>query len=85
MDASGTFPSGQNFNGPQEFKKMLAEDEKKLANAFVQQLATYALRRLMTVDDRPHIEKIVEAAKNDNYRLRSMIEHLVTSDLFINR
>lgn len=85
VDASGTFPSGQNFNGPQEFKKMLAEDEKRLANAFVQQLATYALRRLMTVDDRPHIEKIVEAAKNDNYRLRSMIEHLVTSDLFINR
>ena len=85
VDASGTFPSGQNFNGPQEFKKMLAKDEKRLANAFVQQLATYALRRLMTVDDRPHIEKIVEAAKNDNYRLRSMIEHLVTSDLFINR
>jgi len=85
VDASGAFPSGQNFNGPQEFKKMLAEDEKRLANAFVQQLATYALRRLMTVDDRPHIEKIVEAAKNDNYRLRSMIEHLVTSDLFLNR
>ena len=85
VDASGTFPTGQKFDGPQEFKRVLAEDEKRLANAFVQQLATYALRRVMTVDDRPHIEKIVENAKGGNYRLRSMIEHLITSELFLNR
>ena len=85
VDASGTFPNGQKFDGPQEFKKVLAKDEKRLANAFVQQLATYALRRVMTVDDRPHIEKIVENAKGENYRLRSMVEHLITSELFRNR
>ena len=85
VDASGTFPNGQKFDGPQEFKKVLAKDEKRLANAFVEQLATYALRRVMTVDDRPHIEKIVENAKGENYRLRSMVEHLITSELFRNR
>ena len=85
VDASGTFPNGQKFDGPQEFKKVLAKDEKRLANAFVQQLATYALRRVMTVDDRPHIAKIVENAKGENYRLRSMVEHLITSELFRNR
>ena len=50
VDASGKLPDGRTFANPAEFKKLLAGDER-LAGAFLEQLATYALRRVMTVDD----------------------------------
>lgn len=55
------------------------------AEAFVENLATYALRRLMTVDDAKEIRAIARASKSDDYRLQTILENLVTSDLFLKR
>ena len=83
--ARGALPNGRAFDGPDEFKKLLADDLDRFAEAFVEQLATYALRRVMTLDDAPHIKAIAAASKKDSYKLRTLIEHLVTSDLFRRR
>lgn len=85
VDASGTLPGGKAFSGPVEFKRLLAEDEDRLAEAFVEHLATYALRRLVTVDDGAQIHKIVSSAKPGGYRLQDLIRGLVLSDLFKKR
>jgi hypothetical protein len=85
VDASGTLPDGRAFSGAEEFKTLLAADVDRFAEAFAGQLATFALRRVMTLDDAPALRKIAEACKPEGYRLRSMIEALVTSDLFRNR
>jgi hypothetical protein len=85
VDASGKLPEGKAFSGPAEFKKLLAEDDKRLAKAFVEQLATYALRRLVTVDDREEIHKIVSSAKPGGYQLQDLVRGLVLSDLFKKR
>ena len=53
-----------------EFKQLLAGDPDRFAEAFVDQLATFALRRVMTIDDRPQIKAIAEASRHDGYRLR---------------
>lgn len=85
VDASGTFPGGKTFAGPAEFKKLLAENDDRLAQAFVEQLATYALRRVMTVDDVEQLHAIASFAKPDDYRLRTLIRGLVMSELFQKR
>ena len=85
VDASGKLPEGKAFSGPAEFKKLLAEDDERLAKAFVEQLATYALRRLVTVDDREGIDKIVSSSKPGGYRLQDLVRGLVLSDLFRKR
>ncbi len=85
VDASGKLPEGKAFSGPAEFKKLLAEDDERLAKAFVEQLATYALRRLVTVDDTAQIQKIVSSAKPGGYRLQDLVRGLVLSDLFKKR
>jgi mono/diheme cytochrome c family protein len=85
VDASGVLPDGQTFAGPAEFKKLLADSDDRLAEAFVEQLATYALRRVMTVDDVQHIGRIVASAKDDGYRVTSLIRGLVLSELFQRR
>ena len=47
------------------------------AEAFVEQLATFALRRVMTIDDAAQIKAITKASEHDNYRLKPVLEHLV--------
>ncbi len=85
VDASGTLPDGRTFSGPREFKKLLAANEKRLAYAFVEQLATYALRRVTTIDDEEQLQAIVNSAKEDGYGVRTLIRALVTSELFRQR
>lgn len=83
--ADGQLPDGRAFAGPDEFKELLADDLDRFAEAFVEQLATFALRRVMTIDDAPHIKAIAAASRADDYRLRTVIENFVTSDLFQKR
>jgi hypothetical protein len=85
VNASGKLPDGRPYNDPDEFKQLLAEDLDRFAEAFVEQLATFALRRVMTIDDVAQIKAIARASKNDDYILRSVIEKFVLSDLFQKR
>jgi hypothetical protein len=85
VDASGTLPDGRAFKGPDEFRNLLVQDLDRFAEAFVEQLATYALRRVMTINDAPSIRAIAQASKKDGYKLRTVIENLVLSDLFQKR
>lgn len=85
VNASGELPDGRRFAGPEEFKARLVEDQAQFAEAFTEQLATYALRRVMTIDDADQIRDIATAGKADEYRLRTMIENFVLSDLFQKR
>jgi len=85
VDASGTLPDGRSFSGPAEFKRLLAESPDAFARAFVEQLATYALRRVMTVDDAAALDAIVAQSKADGYRLKALVRALAVSDLMRKR
>jgi hypothetical protein len=85
VDASGVLPDGRAFDGPEGLKKLLVADIDRIAEAFVENLATYALRRTMTIDDRDEIGAIVAKAKADDYRMRTLLETFVLSDLFQKR
>ncbi len=85
VDPSGRLPDGRPFRGVVEFKALLAQDLDRFAEAFVEHLATYALRRVMTIDDQPRLREIATASKPNEYPLRTVIENLVLSDLFQQR
>lgn len=85
VNAAGTLPDGRVYNGPDEFKKLLLDDLDRFAPAFTEQLATFALRRAMTLDDERQLQAIAAASKKDDYKMRSIIENLVLSDLFQKR
>ncbi len=84
VDASGKLPDGRNFANPAEFKQLLAGDER-LAKAFLEQLATYALRRVMTVDDMEAIQSIAKGARDEGNGVKTLIRKLILSDLFQKR
>lgn len=85
VNAAGELPDGRTFKGPEEFKALLVADQDRFAVAFIEQLATYALRRVMTIDDAAQIQAIADASKKDEYRLKTVIENFVLSDLFQKR
>ena len=50
--------------------------------AFVQQQATYVLRRAMTIDDAAAPDALAAQSKADGYRLKPLVRSLVASELF---
>ena len=85
VNPSGAMPDGRPFTDAREFKQRLLEDRDKIARAFIEQLCTYGLRRVLTVDDADDIQAIVDAAKNNNYRMKDLVRAVALSDLMHQR
>jgi mono/diheme cytochrome c family protein len=85
IDASGELPDGRRFVDSAGLKKLMLADLDKFAAGFTEKLATYGLRRGMTFADRTALNRIVELSKSDQYKLASLIETFMTSDLFQKR
>jgi hypothetical protein len=85
VNASGRLPDGRSFADVAEFKALLVEDLDTFAQALAEKLATFALRRRLTLGDRQAVAAITREARTHDYRLPAIIEELVASDLFIRR
>jgi mono/diheme cytochrome c family protein len=85
VDASGELIDGRKFSDAGGFKKLLLADIDKFNAAFVEKLATFALRRALSVDDRTALQSLAKQSKAADYRLPAIIEALVLSDLFQKR
>ena len=85
VDASGERPDGRKFADATELRRLLVADTDKFTAAFVEKLATYALRRAMTIDDRRELASLAGHSKAKDHRLSDIVEALVLSDLFQKR
>ena len=81
VDASGVMPDGRPFTHSIQFKQLLLEDRDKIARAFIEQLCTYSLRRVLTVDDSDNIKLIEEVAKKNDYRVKDIVRAVALSEL----
>jgi len=84
-DASGVLPDGRQFRDAVEFRRLLLADRERITRGFVEHLCTYALRRVLTVDDRADVQAIVDAALANNYGVQELVRAVVLSDLFSKR
>ena len=85
VDASGHMPDGRAFADSVQFKQLLLEDRDKVARAFIEHLCTYALRRVLTIDDADDLDLIVKAAKKNEYRVRDIVRAVALSELLKKR
>lgn len=85
VDASGVMPDGRPFTDSDQFKQLLLEDRDKIAQAFIEHLCTYALRRVLTVDDRDGVQAIVDEAKRYQYGVRDIVRAVALSELIRKR
>jgi hypothetical protein len=85
VDPRGEFPDGRKFQNASEFKQLLLADIDQFNHTFIEKLATYGLRRTMTIDDRGELAEIAKAGRKSNFRVRDIVEAFILSDLFTQR
>ena len=85
IDPSGVMPDGRTFKDANEFKRLLLEDHEKVARAFIEHLCTYALRRVLTVDDQEDLKAIEAEAKKNQFRVKDIVRAVALSDLIRKR
>jgi len=85
VDAGGELADGRKFGDAAEFKKLLLADVDKFNAAFIEKLATYALRRGMAMEDRAALAELARRSKAADYRLGAIVESLALSELFQKR
>jgi len=76
---------GRTFNDSVEFKRLLLDERDRFAQAFIEHLCTYALRRVLTVDDKDDVSLILSAAKGKNFKIKDIVWAVAVSDLIRKR
>ncbi len=85
IKSAGELPDGRAFQDSTAFKQLLIADRDIIARAFVEHLCTYALRRVLTFDDKSDIDAIVAEAKKHDYRLQDIVKAVAVSELLRKR
>jgi len=82
VDASGSLADGRGFTDIDGLRTLLAADPDTLARGFVKQLLMYATGTDIHYADRREIDRIVAAARDRGYGIRTIIHLVADSDLF---
>lgn len=85
VNASGQLPDGRTFSDAESFKNCLVEDRDLFLSAFIEHLATYGLRRVLSVDDRKDLESIVQQAKQNDFGLKEIVRAVALSPMMQKR
>ncbi|WP_231756321.1 DUF1592 domain-containing protein [Lignipirellula cremea] len=83
VDPSGQLASGGQFDDINGFRDLLLADREKLAGNLARQLAIYATGKGYRFSDREVLEAIVAQARNENFGVRSLVDRVVLSRLFL--
>ncbi len=79
VDATGTLPSGESFNGPGELKRILLGRREAFARMICEQMLKFALGRDLEYYDEPTVQRISEAVIRRNYSALTMVAEIVSS------
>jgi hypothetical protein len=84
FETAGKLPNGNSFKDFSAMKKLIASSYKeKFFRSFTESLLAYALGRNVGFGDAAFIDRLLAAAKRDNYKLGSHILRIVKSPEFI--
>lgn len=79
VDASGTLPSGESFDGPDGLRNVLLAKQDQLLRQIARKALGYALGRSLLDRDECAIETILRELQDSNYGARSLIREIVLS------
>lgn len=85
IDASGSLPSGETFDGPIQLIGIVRKQRQKFLQTLSQRMLTYAIGRATEYYDQCTIDRCVHELENNGGRFSVLIENIVTSDPFLKR
>jgi len=84
IDAAGSLPSGETFNGPVELRRILLERKTDFVRHLTSKLLGFALGRALQDGDQCTVQRLVDTLEKDNYHARTLIREIVLSVPFRN-
>jgi hypothetical protein len=86
IDAAGQLPDGTSITGPDDLRRALVDrPDHQFVQAVTENLLTYALGRSLDYRDMPTVRRIVRQAARDDYRFKSIVLGVISSDAFRKR
>ena len=86
IDTAGQLPDGTMIKGPDDLRRALVDrPDHQFVQTLTENLLTYALGRSLDYHDMPTVRRIVRQVAADNYRFKSIVLGVVTSDAFRKR
>jgi len=86
IDAGGQLPDGTQIRGLDDLRRALVDrPDQQFVQALTENVMTYALGRSIEYRDMPTARRIVRQAAADNYRFKSIVLGVVSSDAFRKR
>jgi hypothetical protein len=85
IDAKGSLPEGETFDGPVALRKLLMQRKDDFVKALVEKMMTYALGRGLENYDRCTVKEIAAVVAKDGYRFSTLVNEIVSSDAFQKR
>ncbi len=82
IDPSGTLFNGAPLDGIVGLRQELVKQKDIFVGVMTEKMLTYALGRGLEYYDMPAVRKIVQDARNTDYRFSSIITGIVTSTPF---
>jgi mono/diheme cytochrome c family protein len=86
IDTAGQLPDGTPIRGPDDLRRALVDrPDHQFVQALTENLLTYALGRSLDYRDMPTVRRIVRQSAADDYRFKSIVLGVVSSDAFRKR
>ena len=85
VDASTVHRDGRPVAGIEGLKKLMLEDQDKIARNVLTKLSEYALGRKMNYADSEMIHRLLEASKKNDYKLRDLMVGIIADESFAKR
>lgn len=82
VDATGSMLTGEKFDGPQQFKKLLLREPHTITRCLAGKLVTFATGRAVDAGDLLALDAIATDAATHDHGLRSLMHAVIQSDLF---
>jgi hypothetical protein len=85
LDATGTLPSGESFEGPEGLKEVLLARRDRIMRLLAKKMTGYALGRELNRFDDCVVDRAVEALQANDYRSSILVETIAMSFPFRHR
>jgi cytochrome c553 len=85
VDASGTLPGGERFDGPVQMKRILVARKQGFARGMSEAMLIYALGRGLQREDECVVKAALQALEDNDYRISALVTTIVRSLPFTHR
>ena len=85
VEASTVHRDGRPIAGIEGLKKLMLEDQDKIARNILTKLSEYAMGRQMNYADSEMLHRLLEASKKNDYKLRDLMVSIIADESFTKR